>query len=160
MKKWVFMSCSIVWSIRRAFIAISGCRWALAGAAPPADKSGTHRLGGAGTASCILTMLGKAAEARQIDLTGTWAKTSFNLRNYRLESFTVAVHSPAQLDPTVAAESRLPATTARSTWRSKKARTSTSPLTGAAEKRRRRAKDAVPQNRAAAAVRLRISRLF
>ncbi len=57
-----------------------------------------------GLASCILTMLGKAAQARQLDLTGTWADTAYSLRNYRLESFTIAVHSPAQLDPLVAAE--------------------------------------------------------
>ncbi len=57
-----------------------------------------------GLASCVLTMLGKAAAARQLDLSGTWADTSFSLRNYRLESFSIAVHSPAQLDPSVAAE--------------------------------------------------------
>ncbi len=57
-----------------------------------------------GLSSCILTMLGKAAQARSIDLTGTWAETSYALRNYRLASFTVAVYSPAELCPTVAAE--------------------------------------------------------
>ena len=52
-----------------------------------------------GLASCLLTMLGKAAESRQLDLTGTWADACFSLQNYRLVSFSIAIYSPAQLEP-------------------------------------------------------------
>jgi len=54
-----------------------------------------------GVASCMLIVMAKSAEGKGIDLTGTWADTAYDLKDYKIVSITVTIHSP--LSPTEAA---------------------------------------------------------
>ena len=47
-----------------------------------------------GLASCLMIVMAKSAEGKGLDLTGTWAETSYILKDYKIVSFTVAIHSP------------------------------------------------------------------
>jgi uncharacterized OsmC-like protein len=47
-----------------------------------------------GVASCMLIVMAKSAEAKGIDLTGTWADTAYDLKDYKIAAITVTVHSP------------------------------------------------------------------
>ena len=45
-------------------------------------------------ASCLQIVMAKAAEGKGLDLTGTWAETSYELKDYKIASITVNIHSP------------------------------------------------------------------
>ena len=47
-----------------------------------------------GLGSCLMIVMAKSAESRGIDLTGTWADTSYDLVNYKIDNFKVIIHSP------------------------------------------------------------------
>ena len=47
-----------------------------------------------GAASCLMIVMAKSAETKNIDLTGTWAETSYELVDYKIASITVVIHSP------------------------------------------------------------------
>ncbi|MGA2060936.1 MAG: OsmC family protein [Thermoguttaceae bacterium] len=47
-----------------------------------------------GLASCLMIVMAKAAEGKGLDLTGTWAETDYTLKDYKITSFTVTIHSP------------------------------------------------------------------
>jgi len=47
-----------------------------------------------GVASCLMIVMAKSAEGKGIDLTGTWADTAYDLKDYKIASITVTVHSP------------------------------------------------------------------
>ena len=47
-----------------------------------------------GVGSCLMIVMAKAAEAKGLDLTGTWADTSYELKDYKIASITVTIHSP------------------------------------------------------------------
>jgi uncharacterized OsmC-like protein len=47
-----------------------------------------------GLGSCLMIVMAKSAETRDIDLTGTWAETSYDLINYKIDAFHIAIHSP------------------------------------------------------------------
>jgi len=47
-----------------------------------------------GLAACMQIVMAKSAEGRGIDLAGTWAETSYTLKDYKIETFTVVIHSP------------------------------------------------------------------
>ena len=47
-----------------------------------------------GLASCLMIVMAKAVEGKGLDLTGTWAETGYTLKDYKIASFTVAIHSP------------------------------------------------------------------
>ena len=47
-----------------------------------------------GVASCMLIVMAKAAEGKGIDLTGTWADAAYDLKDYKIASITVTIHSP------------------------------------------------------------------
>ena len=47
-----------------------------------------------GLASCLMIVMAKSAEGKGLDLTGTWAETGYTLKDYKIGSFTVAIHSP------------------------------------------------------------------
>lgn len=47
-----------------------------------------------GVGSCLMIVMAKGAEKQSLDLTGTWADTSYELKNYEIESITVTIHSP------------------------------------------------------------------
>jgi len=47
-----------------------------------------------GVASCMIIVMAKSAEAKGLDLTGTWADASYELKDYKIVSITVAIHSP------------------------------------------------------------------
>ena len=51
---------------------------------------------GISTAACLMIVMAKAAKARGIDLTGTWADAACDLKNYIIQSIRVTVHSPFQ----------------------------------------------------------------
>jgi hypothetical protein len=38
--------------------------------------------------------MAKGADGKGIDLTGTWAETAYDLKDYKIASITVTVHSP------------------------------------------------------------------
>jgi uncharacterized OsmC-like protein len=45
-------------------------------------------------ASCLLIVMAKAAEHKDIDLTGTWADAAYQMRDYKIASISVSIHSP------------------------------------------------------------------
>lgn len=47
-----------------------------------------------GVASCLMIVMAKGAEGKGIDLTGTWADTAYDLKDYKIASMTVTIHSP------------------------------------------------------------------
>ena len=47
-----------------------------------------------GVASCLLIVMAKSAEGKGINLTGTWADTAYDLKDYKIASITVTIHSP------------------------------------------------------------------
>jgi uncharacterized OsmC-like protein len=47
-----------------------------------------------GVASCMIIVMVKSAEGKGIDLTGTWADTAYELKDYKIASMTVTIHSP------------------------------------------------------------------
>lgn len=47
-----------------------------------------------GVASCLMIVMAKSAEGKGIDLTGTWADTAYDLKDYKIASITVTIHSP------------------------------------------------------------------
>jgi len=44
-------------------------------------------------ASCLMLVMAKGAKAKGIDLTGTWADTAYELKNYKITSVSVTIHS-------------------------------------------------------------------
>jgi uncharacterized OsmC-like protein len=47
-----------------------------------------------GVASCMLIVMAKSAEGKGIDLSGTWAETGYELKDYKIASIAVNIHSP------------------------------------------------------------------
>lgn len=47
-----------------------------------------------GVASCLIIVMAKGAEGQSLDLTGTWAETSYAIKDYKIASIAVTVHSP------------------------------------------------------------------
>jgi uncharacterized OsmC-like protein len=47
-----------------------------------------------GVASCLMIVMAKSAEAKGIDLTGTWADAAYDLKDYQIAAITVTIHSP------------------------------------------------------------------
>ncbi|MGA2798901.1 MAG: OsmC family protein [Thermoguttaceae bacterium] len=47
-----------------------------------------------GLASCLMIVMAKSAEGKGLDLTGTWAETDYTLKDYKITSFAVTIHSP------------------------------------------------------------------
>ena len=47
-----------------------------------------------GVASCMVIVMAKGAEGKGLDLTGTWAETSYVLKDYLIASIAVTIHSP------------------------------------------------------------------
>ncbi len=47
-----------------------------------------------GLGSCLMIVMAKSAEARGIDLTGTWAETSYELKDYQIDNFSITIRSP------------------------------------------------------------------
>ncbi|MGD0383524.1 MAG: OsmC family protein [Thermoguttaceae bacterium] len=47
-----------------------------------------------GLASCLMIVMAKSAEGKGLDLTGTWAETGYTLKDYKIDSFTITIHSP------------------------------------------------------------------
>ncbi len=47
-----------------------------------------------GVASCMVIVMAQGAEEKGLDLTGTWAETSYELKDYVIASITVTLHSP------------------------------------------------------------------
>lgn len=47
-----------------------------------------------GVASCMLIVMAKGSEGKGLDLTGTWAETCYELKDYKITSITVNIHSP------------------------------------------------------------------
>jgi uncharacterized OsmC-like protein len=47
-----------------------------------------------GVASCLMIVVAKGAEGKGLDLTGTWADISYELKDYKIVSITVDIHSP------------------------------------------------------------------
>jgi len=45
-------------------------------------------------ASCLQIVMAKAAEGKSLDLSGTWAETSYVLKDYKIASIKVDIHSP------------------------------------------------------------------
>lgn len=45
-------------------------------------------------ASCMLIVMAQGAEEKGLDLTGSWAETSYELKDYVIASISVAFHSP------------------------------------------------------------------
>jgi uncharacterized OsmC-like protein len=45
-------------------------------------------------ASCMMIVMAKSAQGKGIDLTGTWADTAYELKDYKIASITVTIHSP------------------------------------------------------------------
>ena len=45
-------------------------------------------------ASCMIIVMAKGAEGKGLDLTGTWAETSYALKDYKIASIAVTVHCP------------------------------------------------------------------
>jgi uncharacterized OsmC-like protein len=50
-----------------------------------------------GLASCLLIVMGKTAEAEQLDMAGAKADVSYDLVNYRIARIKVAIHLPKKL---------------------------------------------------------------
>lgn len=47
-----------------------------------------------GVASCMLIVMAQGAKGKGIDLSGTWADTAYDLKDYKIASITVTIHSP------------------------------------------------------------------
>ena len=47
-----------------------------------------------GVASCLMIVMAKGAEGKGLNLTGTWADTSYELKDYKIASITVKIHLP------------------------------------------------------------------
>jgi putative redox protein len=47
-----------------------------------------------GVASCLMIVMAKLAQGKGLDLSGTWADTAYDLKDYQIASITVAIHSP------------------------------------------------------------------
>jgi len=47
-----------------------------------------------GAASCMIIVMAKSAEGKGLDLTGTWAETSYEVKDYKIASIRVTIHSP------------------------------------------------------------------
>ena len=54
----------------------------------------SHRLGGDGRGFLHVDRHGESAEGKGIDLTGTWADAAYDLKDYKIASITVTIHSP------------------------------------------------------------------
>ena len=52
-----------------------------------------------GVASCMLIVMAKSAEGKAIDLTGSWAETGYELKDYKIASIAVHIHSPYAPSP-------------------------------------------------------------
>jgi len=50
-----------------------------------------------GVASCLLIVMGKAAEAEKLNIIGAKADVSYDLVNYRIAQIKVAIHLPKKL---------------------------------------------------------------
>ena len=50
-----------------------------------------------GVASCMMIVMAKSAEGKSIDLTGMWADAAYDLKDYKIASITVTIHSPSSL---------------------------------------------------------------
>jgi uncharacterized OsmC-like protein len=50
-------------------------------------------------AGCLLIVMGKAAEARRLDIQGARAEVSYDLVNYRITAVSVVIQMPHPLDP-------------------------------------------------------------
>ena len=50
-----------------------------------------------GVASCLMIVMAKSAEGKGIDLTGTWADTAYELKDYKIASISVTIHAPQSL---------------------------------------------------------------
>jgi uncharacterized OsmC-like protein len=47
-----------------------------------------------GLASCVMIVMAKSGEGKAIDLSGTWAETGYVLKDYKIASISVTIHSP------------------------------------------------------------------
>jgi uncharacterized OsmC-like protein len=47
-----------------------------------------------GVASCMMIVMAKSGEGKGIDLTRTWADAAYELKDYKIASITVTIHSP------------------------------------------------------------------
>ena len=47
-----------------------------------------------GVASCLMIVMAKSGEGKGIDLTGTWADADYDLKDYKIASVTMTIHSP------------------------------------------------------------------
>jgi putative redox protein len=47
-----------------------------------------------GVASCLMIVMANSGKGKSIDLTGTWADTAYELKDYKIASITVTIHSP------------------------------------------------------------------
>ena len=45
-------------------------------------------------ASCMMIVMAKSAQGKGIDLTGTWADAAYDVKDYKIASITVTIHSP------------------------------------------------------------------
>jgi len=70
-----------------------------------------------GVGSCLMIVMAKAAEAKGLDLTGTWADASYDLKDYKIASITVKIHSPFSPRTQTAGSWRRKAIAARCIWR-------------------------------------------
>jgi uncharacterized OsmC-like protein len=50
-----------------------------------------------GLASCLMIVMGKAAEAEKLDIVGAEAEVSYDLVDYRLAQIKVSIHLPKKL---------------------------------------------------------------
>jgi uncharacterized OsmC-like protein len=46
-----------------------------------------------GVASCLMIVMANSGKGKGIDLTGTWADTAYELKDYKIASITVTIHS-------------------------------------------------------------------
>ena len=44
-------------------------------------------------ASCLLIVMAKSAQRKDIDLTGTWADAAYDLKDYKIASISVTIHA-------------------------------------------------------------------
>ena len=47
-----------------------------------------------GVASCLMIVMANSGKGKGLDLTGTWADTAYELKDYKIASITVTIHSP------------------------------------------------------------------
>jgi uncharacterized OsmC-like protein len=50
-----------------------------------------------GVASCMIIVMAKGAEGKGLNLTDTWAEAGYELKDYKIASITVKIHSPQTL---------------------------------------------------------------